>query len=153
VRYKAVEKPCGVIDLPPLETVLGKDGGEIVPQSSRNLGPVTTMRCTRSLGTFESGGPVLVQIEIMKSMPAEVQYTGMRGVEKETMTLTDVPGLGQGAYTRIDPQTGPHLVVYDGNLYMVIAAGGRQHNSAAAAPRVLDAAVQVARHTLAALRT
>jgi hypothetical protein len=151
-RYKAVSKPCGVIDLAPLEAVMGKDAGEIVTQSSRGLGRVTVMRCNRSLGDFTTGGAVLIQIEILKNLPAEVQYAGLRGVEEKTTTLTDVPGLGQGAYTRVDPQTGPHLVVYDGNLYMVIAAGGRQHTGAAAQP-VLDAAVQVARHTLDALRT
>jgi hypothetical protein len=150
-RYKAVGKPCSVIDLAPVETVLGKDAGEIAPQSSRSLGPVTIMRCNRSLGTFQTGGPVLVQIDIMTSLPAEIQYTGMRGVEQKSTPLTDVAGLGQGAYTRIDPRTGPHLVVYDGNLYMVIAVGGSQHTGAAA-PQLLDAAVQVARHTLAALR-
>ncbi len=60
-RYKAVSKPCGVIDLAPLEAVLGKDTGQIVPQSSRGLGPVTLMRCNRSLGDFQTGGAVLVQ--------------------------------------------------------------------------------------------
>jgi hypothetical protein len=147
-----VDKPCDVIDLAPLEAVMGKDAGQIVPQSSRRLGPATIMRCNRNLGDFQTGGAVLIQIEILKNLPAEVQYTGLRGVEEKTATLTDVPGLGQGAYTRVDPQTGPHLVVYDGNLYMVIAAGGRQHTGAPAQP-VLDAAVQVARHTLEALRT
>lgn len=110
------------------------------------------MTCNRNLGDFHTGGAVLIQIYIMKSLPAEVQYTGLRGVEEKTATLTDVPGLGQGAYTRVDPHTGPRLIVYDGNLYMVIAAGGRRHNGAAAQP-VLDAAVQVARHALDALRT
>ena len=69
-------------------------------------------------------GYVLVEIETFSGVSASDQYHGLRTAQEESIPVTDVPGLGQGAYTRIDPQTGPHLTVYDGNLYLEIAALG-----------------------------
>ena len=67
------------------------------------------------------------------------------------MPVTDAPGLGQGAYTRIDPKIGPHLTVYDGNLYLEIAALGV--TAPRAETKLFTAMTQTSRQILASLKS
>ena len=67
------------------------------------------------------------------------------------MPVADVPGLGYGAYTRIDPETGPHLTLYDGNLYLEI--GGLSVTAPATQTALLPAMSQIGRQILTPLKS
>jgi hypothetical protein len=122
--YKAVKRPCDVVDFGPLEAVLGKATGDLLPEKSTSTGLISSMTCSRRLRSATGAATVLVQMDVFNRTSAEGQYHGLRKVRAQSMPITDVPGLGQSAYTRIDPDIGPHLTVYDGNLHLEIAVLG-----------------------------
>lgn len=148
--YKEVAKPCSAVKLAALENVLGpaKDADEA--GRTRSARGVTRMECTRRIG---DAGTVIVQIEVFdEPVAAEAQYQGLRGVHQGEATVADIPGVGQGAYSRVDKVTDPHVVVYDGNLHFEIGAGGPVAGTAPA-QRVFDAMVAVAREAMTALKS
>lgn len=149
--YKAVKKPCDVVDFGPLETVLGKATGDLLPQKSSSTGLITFMTCSRRLGPATAATTVLVEMDTFKGASAEAQYRGLRTVQERSLSITDVPGIGQGAYTRIDPETGPHLTVYDGNLYLEIAALGV--TAPTTRTQLFTAMTQTSRQILASLKS
>ena len=149
--YKAVTKPCDVVDFRPLETVLGKVAGDPLPQKPTATGLITFMTCSRRLGPATAATTVLVEMDTFQGVSAQAQYHGLRAVQERSMPVTEVPGLGQGAYTRIDPETGPHLTVYDGNLYLEIAALGATTSTTQTG--LFEAMTQTSRQILASLKS
>lgn len=150
-NYKSAAKPCDAVDFRPLETVLGESTGDPLPEKATSAGPITFMTCSRRLGPATAAATVLIEIETFRGVSAEDQYHGLRTAREQSMPITDVPGLGQGAYTRIDPQTGPHLTVYDGNLYLEIAVLGATTSTNQA--ELFAAMTQTSRQILASLKS
>ena len=82
----------------------------------------------------------------------KLTYEGLRkAVEKDNVT-TDVPGLGEGAYTYLDADTGPNVVVYDGNLYLSLQMGVLQFGRPNLGPEMFDPMIGVLKGTMAKLR-
>ena len=49
-------------------------------------------------------------------------FTGIRAAIQHDEPTTDIPGLGENAYSYVDPQTGPHVAAPDGNLSVTVRA-------------------------------
>ncbi|MFI7598230.1 hypothetical protein [Actinoplanes sp. NPDC049681] len=64
---------------------------------------------------------ISLEVMISKARSAQAFYEGMRGAQQRSTAVTNVPGLGQQAAVYTDPTIGPHLLAYDGNLYLNIA--------------------------------
>ena len=147
--YKPPANPCDVVDYASLSAVLGPVSPATSPRTTRG-GVVTTAMCRPVFGKPGARIPVTIEVQIVDEGGSTADfYAGMRGVQRDP--LTDVPGLGQAAYTYTDPATGPHLATYDGNLYLtiVVLTGAIR----AAPPAGIDQAmIASARNTMAKLR-
>jgi hypothetical protein len=95
----------------------------------------------------------LISLEITTSKIGSTQafYEGMRAVQQKSTAVTDVPGVGQQAAVYTDPDTGPHLLAYDGNLYLSIALIP-VNNAATEQLDTQELLVDCAQHVLDALR-
>jgi hypothetical protein len=145
-NYKAPDDLCKIIDDQALTKLFG-------PLLDAEKGPGRTgsglsiVRCEREYGKTGARVGVLVEANVSDTTSMQSQFDGLRkageaGGDKQT----EVPGLGQGAYSYTDPLTGPHLAVYDGNLYLTIAVLSKDVTG------VDDALVTTARATMAKLK-
>jgi hypothetical protein len=86
----------------------------------------------------------------------KVLYEGLRRAQTKLASggqVTDVPGVGQYAYTYVDEALGPQLVVLDGNLYVTISWSSASFGKSAPTLDDLDARLAaVAKGTMANLR-
>lgn len=147
--YKAPAKPCDVVDYASLSAVLGPVSQAKAPRTTRG-GVVTTSMCSPVFGNPGRRIPVTIEIQIIDEGGSTADfYTGMRGAQ--STPLTDIPGLGQAAYTYTDPITGPHLATYDGNLYLTIAVLTGVSTDAPP-PGIDQAMIASAQTTMTALR-
>jgi hypothetical protein len=147
--YKATAAPCDAVDYDSLSAVLGPVSQAKSPRTTRG-GVVTTAMCQPVFGKPGTRIPAIIEIQIVDDGGSTADfYAGMRGAQREP--LTDIPGLGQAAYTYTDPATGPHLATYDGNLYLtiVVLTGA---SSAAPTAGIDQAIIASARNTMANLR-
>jgi hypothetical protein len=115
--YKSAGNLCDQIDTGGLAAVLGplKQNKAQPPAGG---GTVISQSCTLQFG---ASIPVEVSFQMATNGASVADYyKGLRGVEEKQTQLSQVSGLGQDAYTYEDT-TGPHLVAYDGNLYMSYA--------------------------------
>lgn len=144
--YKAPDDLCKIIDDQALTVRFG-------PLLDAEKGPgrtgsgLTIVRCERQYGKTGARVGVLVEASVSDTASMQSQFDGLRkagqaGGDKQT----DVPGLGQGAYSYTDPLTGPHLAVYDGNLYLTVAILSKDATGAD------DALVSTAKGTMARLK-
>jgi hypothetical protein len=121
--YGVVKDLCAALEL---EALTEKFPKRLSPQRSKTeSGFMTDLRCVVPLqSTSRDGGLVGVTASIGKDPDAaKALYEGLRGVETKQApggTVTDVPGVGQQAYTYVDEALGPRLVVLDGNLYLTM---------------------------------
>jgi len=123
--YQPVRDACAPLDQRVLTGALGPDAGNFgTPRSDDNSFAVFA-RCQRQYGTAGSRRLVSVEIMTVKHGTAQPYYQGMRRAQQQTETLIDIPGLGSGAYRYTDPDTGPHVVVYQANLYLSMSLIGR----------------------------
>ncbi|WP_203816923.1 hypothetical protein [Paractinoplanes ferrugineus] len=145
-RYRAPDDLCKIIDDQALTAKFG-------PLIDAEKGPGRTgsglsiTRCEREYGKTGARVGVLVEANVSDTSSMQSQFDGLKkagdsGGDKQT----DVPGLGQGAYSYDDPLTGPHLAVYDGNLYLTIAVLSKS------GPAVDDALISTAKGTMARLK-
>jgi hypothetical protein len=119
--FKATQQPCNIVDQRRVVSVLGPDMGNLTPPRTDTRSTVTVMTCIRTYGA-PVGGRTIYSLCLQLANPTGIkaQYEGLRRVTARQTTLTDVTGLGQGAYTYTDPQIGENLVAYDGNLYLTL---------------------------------
>ena len=81
---------------------------------------IETSICSVTLQAGQSVVFVQVRAEVYLSGTAEAPYERLREAQRIDTEVTDVAGLGQGAYQFTSPRTGPHLVMYDGNLHLTV---------------------------------
>jgi hypothetical protein len=118
--YQATDDLCGRVDRAGLSATLGKllesRPGPVTPG-----GLVTQQTCTLQYGEPTARIPVEVSIQLATNGGSVADYyLGLRKVTQANGPLTPVPGLGQDAYAYTNG-IGPHLVAYDGNLYLSYA--------------------------------
>lgn len=119
--YRPTGNPCSVLDRAHLITALGPDAGDLTEPQSVDNPLATVARCDHRFGQVTSRSIVAVETTIVKIGSAQTFYAGVRNAEQQNTTITDVRNLGQGAYLYNDARTGPHLVMYDDNLYLTVA--------------------------------
>jgi hypothetical protein len=149
--YKAVKKPCKDLDVSALERLLGP--------AKPNRDPLLHMRVRNSAATaiicaVDFGRPahsyVRLEINVFDDMSAEHQYEGLRGLLQEA-PVTDVPGLGQGAYSYVHTETGPHVVSFDGNLHLTAAVSTVSGDARAPQRDVIAGLIEVSRELMRVL--
>ncbi|UQU67372.1 hypothetical protein COUCH_14360 [Couchioplanes caeruleus] len=120
-RYLNRRDVCSTLDHARLTRALGADAGNLGKPRFSDTRISSLANCDRQYGP--AGMRSLISLEVMTSKVGSVQafYEGMRGAQQRSTAVADVPGVGQQAAVYTDPTTGPHLVVYDGNLYLSIA--------------------------------
>lgn len=119
--FKATKQPCNVVDQQRVVSVLGPDNGNLTPPRTDARSSITFMTCNRTYGA-PGGSHTIFSLRVQLADPAGIkgQYEGIRRVNARQAPLTDVTGLGQGAYTYTDPEVGENLAAYDGNLYLTL---------------------------------
>ena len=149
--YKPTNNPCDLVDHQLLAQLLGPDINDVTPPQYTRNKILTAMACHRSYSR-PGAGATLVPVRIQLADPAaiEAQYQGLRRLIEGRTAVTDVPGLGQSAYTYLDKSIGPQLALYDGNAYLTIGATPIAE-PAPPTPPTLQALIQVAQKVLARL--
>jgi hypothetical protein len=140
-NYKPLDKACDGVDPTAIKPVLGTEKDRTDDVTTK--GAVTAMRCSITYTT----ALLIAQIDLATPEYTEEMYQGLRKVQESSGSVTEVPGVGQGAYTYTDPATGPHVVAYDGNLHISIAVapvGGPAPGADVTAklPQVVQASMQ-----------
>ncbi|WP_250002126.1 hypothetical protein [Actinoplanes sp. M2I2] len=149
--YKTPADPCAAIDDTALSAVLGPGGKTEKGGLAPDAGPLTVTHCDRPFGRGGARVGTAIELQIGDAgIPMESMFTGVRKVKAQTAELTDVPGLGQGAYS-YGESTGPHLVAYDGNLYMTVTVYDRT-TAATPGSKIEQAMIETVRATMAKLR-
>ncbi|MFF5291852.1 hypothetical protein [Paractinoplanes globisporus] len=148
--YQATRDACAALDQTLLTGALGQDAGNLGAPRSETNSFATFARCQRQYGPRGDRSLVSLDIMIVKQDTAQTYYEGVRGAHQKSETITDIPGLGHGAYRYNDAQTGPHVVVYDGNLYLSISLIGDV--TAASAGTAADLLEQIAGQAMTRLR-
>lgn len=120
-RYLNKRDVCSTLDHALLTRALGADAGNLGKPRFSDTRTSSLANCDRQYGP--AGMRSLISLEVITSKVGSVQafYEGMRGAQQKSTPVTDVPGVGQQAAVYTDPTTGPHLLAYDGNLYLTIA--------------------------------
>jgi hypothetical protein len=120
-RYGNRRDVCSTLDHARLTGALGVDAGNLGQPRFSDTKTSSIADCDHQYGP--AGMRSLISLEVVTSKEGSVQgfYEGMRGAQQRSTTVTDVPGVGQQAAVYTDPTTGPHLLAYDGNLYLSIA--------------------------------
>lgn len=118
--YRHVEKLCQALDLSALRELLGSVSAQ--RDEVRRVGTDTYMTCTTTVGRLPDGVVVGIMATVGRPASGQLMYEGLRGVQEDTGPVTDISGLGAAAYTYSDELTGVHVVTYDNNLYLTIAA-------------------------------
>jgi hypothetical protein len=120
--YKSKQQGCDLLDLDQLTAALGNEAGSLTQPHYQETSVAYFARCDKQYGAPATRSLVSIQIMVVKSGSAQFFYDGLHTADAKTNTLSDVPGLAaQGAYAYTDPETGPHLTLYDGNLYLRIS--------------------------------
>jgi hypothetical protein len=147
-RYVASGDLCQVADLSPMTSLLPVVSN---PRStSDDLSVSRSLSCTVGLDN-DRGDSGTFDFELTlyhEDGLAIGQYESIRAATQAFATVTDVPGLGQGAYRYADPMLGgADLNAYDGTLYLSI--GWHSLGRSAPMPRLDQALADTA---LAAMR-
>ncbi|WP_416903527.1 hypothetical protein [Micromonospora echinospora] len=147
--YRHVEKLCPVLNLSALAASFGPvtNGRDEVRETGSGT---SNMTCSATAGRLPDGIVVVVMATIGAPASGRLMFEGLRGVQ-DAGPVTDVSGLGAAAYTYSDELTGTHVVTYDNNLYLTIAAAPLRPG--AALPRdLVDRLTTVAHTALSGLR-
>lgn len=152
--YRSTTKGCDLISLGSLAAALGGNGSNFEKPNYERTAIGDFARCDRQYGA--PGARSLVSIQIMIAKPAaasvaEGYWTHMRTADAKDYTLTTDPELAaQGAYGWTDDQIGPHLTVYDGNLYLRISINQGTHQTVPA-NRVTELLNEIARNAMSTM--
>ncbi|MFF5085346.1 hypothetical protein ACFY36_50605 [Actinoplanes sp. NPDC000266] len=146
----SVRESCDLLDLDALTTALGPDAGPLTQPHEQRNSVASFVRCDRQYGVPATRSLVSLHAMVATSGSAQLIYDGTRAADAKAYSIAEVPGLAQSAYLRSDPQTGVHLSLYDGNLYLRVSINQivRQRIPAATTSELLTA---VARHVMAAM--
>ena len=119
--YVNTRDACNTLDGALFTSKLGVDAGNLVKPRFTDTSISSLAHCDREYGPAGLRTLVSLKIMISKIGPAKPFYEGTRANQQKSTPVTDVPGVGQHATIYTDPTTGPHLLAYDGNLYLSIA--------------------------------
>ncbi|WP_244235952.1 hypothetical protein [Micromonospora inaquosa] len=120
VIYRRIDKACEVLDPAPLREVFGEPGYQ--QDEVRQVGTTANMTCAMALGKSPGGAVVTLLATVGGPASGHIMYEGLRGVQQDSGPMSDIAGLGAGAYSYTDELTGTHVVVYDNNLYLTLGA-------------------------------
>lgn len=149
--YRSKQQGCDLLDLDQLTAALGNDSGSLTQPHYQETSVAYFARCDKQYGPPATRSLVSIQIMVVKTGSAQFFYDGLHTADAKTNTLSDVPGLAaQGAYAYTDPETGPHLTLYDGNLYLRISI--KQIVAQHVAPNTIaDLMTAIARNSMSAM--
>jgi len=114
--YKPVRDPCTVIDHQLLISTLGARSTDAVPPRVSTALQLTQSWCNPTYGSSADRTLVSVEFEVVSTGSVSGMFTRIRAAIQHEEPTTDIPGLGESAYSHLDPQTGPHVAALDGNL-------------------------------------
>lgn len=143
VVYPAPTKGCDDVETAALDKTIGAVKHRLAHVNTATV--LTSANCSLAYASFVLN----VEIDVAKDGSGEVMYRGLRGVHEKSGPVTDVAGVGSGAYSYTDPQTGPHLEAWDGNLYISAGLAPLGGDNSAAPAKELP---QVVASTLAKMR-
>ena len=152
--YRSTKNGCDLIQLDSLSAALGDDAGNLTNPHYQKTSVASFARCDRQYGA--PGSRSLVGIQVMVGNPGTASavadfWNGMRAADAKDYTLTADPGLAaQGAYGWADKQIGPHLTVYDGNLYLRISINQVTHQGVPAT-QVTELLNEIARNAMSTM--
>jgi hypothetical protein len=144
--YKGVPDLCAAADLTPLLELFPRQ-----PQLEPG-GSVADMWCHAKLQSQTVDGRLTMEVTVLSSS-VEVQdmYDRFRTANRRYGELSEVSGLGTGAYWHQSPAPGTELVAYDGNLYFRVLWGDLM-NPGKIMPELVPRLAAVARNTMSRLR-
>jgi hypothetical protein len=149
-QYEAVSAPCDTARWAALEAALGGKVGKSREQARQGK-TFASSQCNADLAYRGQAGLAIMMIDVFPGGgSAEPMFRGLRGVQPNTSA---VDGVGQGAYWFDDPDLGPRVITYDGNLQL--SAGWSPLTGEADIPTdtLVAALIEVCRQTLAQLQT
>jgi len=149
-RYRTTANPCGLLDDALLLNAFGVDAGTLRTPAGRHSPLMSILRCVRQYGPPPARSLVDLEVTIVTDTSAQPFYAGLRSVHATQYPLENLPGLGQGAYRYTDPDTGTHLISYDGNLYLDLLVHPA-HGSRKQASSLADLLTGEARHAMTTL--
>ncbi|GAA2584639.1 hypothetical protein GCM10010435_73190 [Winogradskya consettensis] len=115
--YRAPKKACDGADTTAMDAKLTNRKIQREDVTTTKLS--TMASCTLAYKNHT----VMIQMEVYQEPIANIMFDGFKKAEAKNSTLTDIPGLGTGAYSYVDELTGPHMAAWDGNLYITIMIG------------------------------
>ncbi|MFC8849711.1 hypothetical protein [Micromonospora sp. NPDC057141] len=118
--YQAEDKLCPLLDQSRLREAFGKV--TIAQDQIRTMSGAQVMSCTLTAGHFADGLVVSAIAEVGSTGSGREMFENLRQVQMGDGPIVDIEGTGAAAYTYVDDLTGTHLVTYDGNLYLTLAA-------------------------------
>ncbi|MEV4637158.1 hypothetical protein AB0J80_07375 [Actinoplanes sp. NPDC049548] len=142
--YQAPAKGCDGVDTSALDKVLG------AVKSRRESVSKTKVLASAMCSVTYASHVLNVHIDISENGAGEIMYQGLRGAQSKQSPVTDLPGVGSGAYSYTDPLTGPNVAAWDGNLYMNVNLGSL--TSSTGAEQATEALPKVVSATLAKMR-
>ncbi|MFI6163898.1 hypothetical protein ACIA59_28605 [Micromonospora haikouensis] len=147
--YRAVDELCPLLDQSRLREVLGEV--TIAQDQIRTMSGAQVMSCTLTAGHLPDGLVVSAIAEVAGTGSGREMFENLRQVQMNDGPIMDIEGPGAAAYTYVDDLTGTHLVTYDGNLYLTLAAVPLEPN--ATVPNdVVDHLMRLADSVLSGLR-
>ncbi|RSM75189.1 hypothetical protein DMB66_00010 [Actinoplanes sp. ATCC 53533] len=120
--YQPVRDPCAVVDHQLLSSTLGARGNDVVPPKTSTALQLVQSWCSPTYGPLTDRTLVGVEFEVVSTGSLSDMFTGIRAAIQNDDPTTDIPVLGESAYSYVDPQTGPHVAVLDGNLSVTMRA-------------------------------
>ncbi|MFI0797030.1 hypothetical protein ACH4OY_30760 [Micromonospora rubida] len=112
-------KLCPLLDQRRLREAFGEV--TVAQEQTRTVSGAEVMTCGLSAGHLPDGLVFSVIAEVVPGEGREM-FEGLRQVQMNEGPVVDVDGPGTAAYTYVDELTGTHLVTYDGDLYLSLAA-------------------------------
>jgi hypothetical protein len=149
-RYTSTQRGCDLLHLHALTAALGDDAGNLVPANYEETSVAYFARCDKQYGPPGDRSLASIQIMVVKDGDAQFFYDGLHQQDTKNYTIAEIPGIAAAAYTFTDPQTGPHLTLYDGNCYLRVSINQIVHHSVSSST-VTGLMTDIARNALAAM--
>ena len=118
--YAMVKHPCDSVTFTAFTALLGERSPGPIPDSSNILSGYAAAHCSRTFGPPGSRSVVLINTQRSEHGAADGLFEGLHHLDATQTGVTDLPGVGEGAYIRVKAGLGTSLTVYDNNLFAQI---------------------------------